>query len=1496
MPSKILTLEELQQELLTPEPVRNTRTKQEAISLLSKFEQVAGMQIPVPDRKKMIADLIAGAEIDGITNSLEIKKAAGNPTPSEETSGVLSLSDLQRELGKASSGPTSRGKAKTSNKKDFDLLDPGQALTGVRNFFGETFGIENPVKNFVEHGTVTQLSKYADYLSFKLGGVNFENGVINFPQTPQDIEQTEVNRQINAAKTALLHGNAQDKAKAKKTLAELSPSLGATFKEIGKEVVRNPAKAVGGVVNTITAHPEALYPPLAGAGLTKTLALGAGVNAGISAIDQLGETQTIDPTRLTADAILGGVLAAAPKIVSAGGKRVKEKFAKSSEDVAPEGEVATSAPVKEVEVLDNLLTKAEQELQAGKAKTSSVPSVQEVQEILKKPLADRTPEDARRIRKFEKAIPKEDKIVTRTIEEDEVLPILRKPHDSWTPQERDLVNRYADQKDLEQRGETPEQAAKTLVEQDGPTGEVEVNGSGESSASLEAIRRGEEEALRERQRFVVDRFGNVREISGVDAVDAIAGKGEVIVQRGIGREEFTVLSQDQKLTPTQVKLKVNRIKSNFPEKTKLAEAGKIDRTLLVRGALVAGGAAAGIKFADSEHKLAGGLLGGLAGFILPGGGGSVLSKLKQSGAVSFDNGLLGFTSAEIKAGEIKAVAGAKKGDPLAFTALYQQYEKRLFRAVKQITKDPDLAADVVQNSYLKAFQNIKDFKEQSSFYTWLYRIGQNEAFNAIRSKGRRLEDTNIDPEVFEQSVLKQTLETPESLARAEEVQRVIQHALDNLPQDIREAVLLREVEGFDYREISQQTGVPEGTVKSRIFRGREMLQNSLAKDLGAEKVPFKSLGGKQSGGVDPELLKKAGFFTAGATIGAGLAEDEKKVFSALLAGVVTLGIRNNSTAIRKTAKDLIQLNSTKILEISPTVFKRMQQLVKDTTTLSHERNTIVEDFVTEYMKLKKPVRDKLTQINHLSNPELMLQAMGSLKNKKLLNGYIKARELLDSLGAESVQLGRFAKVKPGYLPAVVKDVEGLFKYLGKIQATGLQKILARAEKKSVKESGIGLTDEEKGVLINRYLARAKKNLNIPGYTKARTIKNLTEDILPFYGNLAESLHSHIQQVTYDLEVARFFGGDLKGSKVGNKVYTNLPNSIGALINTEISKGKLAPEKARLLEESLRSHFEGGRKATAKVIQDFQNYSVAMLLGNFIQAGKQATDLFITAAVQGVRPTLFATAAAVARKSKIDVAKDFGLADHLIEEYATTRFSAKVSRKATQFGLFRSLDLFGKTVAANAPMLRAKALLKSPKGVEKFASEYREIFGKEFPELVQDLKAGKKTPNSLLFSWMELSRQHPISQLERPTAFLNSPNTRIAYFLKGYMLKQLDLQVRDGHLKIKQGRTAEGFKQLTKLWLALGLAGATNTAISQMITTGEVSLLPKDVIFGMFKTFGMSEYVFNRMFGQEGQKASPFAAAASTVVPPVRLVDEIITQQKGFEKNLPVVGPFIPQDE
>lgn len=992
------------------------------------------------------------------------------------------------------------------------------------------------------------------------------------------------------------------------------------------------------------------------------------------------------------------------------------------------------------------------------------------------------------------------------------------------------------------------------------------------------------------------------------------------------------------------------------------QRGEVDPKLLARvgiGGLFAGTA---LAVAPEDKKVESAFAAGLAGLMIPGGG-SVLRRMRQSGAVSMDGTIPGLAElvkkgklkpdVEIetaKAREVELVNRAKQGDQKAFQELYEEHVPRLTRYLRRFSAEE--AEDLAQETFVRFFRNIESYDpSKSGVYTFLQNVGRREGIRAIESantlkRGREFATESIDQVdddvsnlSTEMEVASADIESPEYKALYDESQKRLLAAIKGLPETQQTIFLLNKVEDLTAREIAERFEMPLNTVLSHLKRATDSVLELVEKDFNAKKLPRKSATTasvenlpaseidpntgrrrrgrprKQAGEIDPRLLKVGGVAALGAGAGAYLNEKNRELGALtgalMLPAALMLKGKSGKTAtqhITNVADYTLGITSTRLKNIAEPVWRKAIELERFILRDTHKHLSNVAPFLRDLKAMKPETRDILTRAILTGDARVTDNLLKAINDPKITANWKAVRSTLDSLADQLVHLKRFSKGQFEYFPRMVKDVPGLLKALGRERASFIEDALKDANEKSIRNRGTGLTELEESAIVNKILSTDAHKSSQPGYAKNRGVEEITPELQKFYHTPAESLHSYIRSAVEDIERAKFFGKDLEVITKDGKQYTNVDASVGNIINRLIKEEKVTPEQAEEVGSLMKSRFTSGEKVPHELIQHGKNLAYAGLLGNPFSAAVQLGDVIIQSFTQDTRSVMYALAQKLGGKKKVSM-KDFGLADHIAEEFTSTTKSAKALRFIMATALFRGVDHFGKDIALNAAIIRHARLARSERGIREIQRKYGEALTPgELDQLVKDLQKGEPTDLVRSIAFAELSRTQPITRLEMPQAYLDHPNGRVAYMLKTFMLKQIDLARREGWNEFRKGNYARGIRNLTELGIVMGLAGTSTDVIKDFLLGKEVELEASDIASNALKTFGLSKYFLDQFLGVSKEEAAerraagetfvrkrdaqPLQAIGAQAVPPAKMFDQIVTGDPAAIRYIPWVGPYL----
>jgi len=662
----------------------------------------------------------------------------------------------------------------------------------------------------------------------------------------------------------------------------------------------------------------------------------------------------------------------------------------------------------------------------------------------------------------------------------------------------------------------------------------------------------------------------------------------------------------------------------------------------------------------------------------------------------------------------------------------------------------------------------------------------------------------------------------------------------------------------------------------------------------------------QQGFVDQRLLKGIATAGVGAALGAYL-DPHHRQWGALLGAGALLILRRNNRDIFSAVDHTVGVMSTRVRNKSEAVHFRIKEYFRVRNTVTHDLIAAGQPFLNAVHRLKKDELEVLSNEIRNGNNEVTDKLLDAIGDKELKASWKSMQAIIEHTGHKLFSLGMIKKEVPGYFPRIIKDKEGLFNEIGKVHASTIKGLLAKAQEDSIRNAQRPLTDIEEASIIDNaiksFMRQEAPTSVRAGYTHARKFERIPDEYQKYYANLAEAYHSYIAQATKNIEIAKFFGKELVNKEEDGIVYPDVNASIGKYIQKELEAGNLnvddVPEVTAMIKSTLINSEKGGNK----LLQDFKNYTMASYIGNPLSAAAQITTPVVTTYLQGIRPTLEAVVRRITGKQLLSH-RDFGLADHMSEEFVGTARSARFLRGALKWGLFKFGDLVDKDVKLNAAVIKAQRLAKSRKGVAVLYGKYYKSFGDRTAKLVNELKQKEIGEQTKALAYLELSRSDPIDAFEFSQFHADNPNGRLMLALKSYMIKQLDVSRRDAYNLIKQGRRARGLYNLTAIGLVLGLNGVAGQDIANFLLGRPITFSAADIPMNMLKTFGWSEYNSKQAFGPDklkngkpsSQKSKLFETVGEVIAPPVpwRAMDDLWNRDPHALSSIPVVGRFLAE--
>jgi hypothetical protein len=566
--------------------------------------------------------------------------------------------------------------------------------------------------------------------------------------------------------------------------------------------------------------------------------------------------------------------------------------------------------------------------------------------------------------------------------------------------------------------------------------------------------------------------------------------------------------------------------------------------------------------------------------------------------------------------------------------------------------------------------------------------------------------------------------------------------------------------------------------------------------------------------------------------------------------------------------------STRIGNISQPVLHRAMKFEQGLLQNTHKKIGVVDTFLNEInKKVPKQARDVINNALIDNDPAVLSHVFNRIGRPDLMKEYTKVRSLLEETGKELQDTNSLEGLRENYFPRIVKDLKGLKEAMGSTHKAAIERRLEEAKQKA----GGALSEVEQSKIVNSYLRGTMKGQFRPGFTKERKFDTVPEHLKQFYATPSEALHTYLRNAVQETETAKFFGRDAVKNPDTGKI--DVDKSIGGLVAQELRDGRINGEQVAELESLLRSRFGPANKSSNLAVQTAKDAANIGLLGNVLSTITQGGDVIAATYLNGLVPTLAAGAQMALGKTKLNM-KDFGLVDNISAEFVNSRKSGQAVNWLFHKTGFQQLDHIGKNLILNGAVKQAERMVKTKAGMKEFSDQWKDRFGEEFPQLVEDLKSGKKTPLTETFAFSKLAKIQPITKLELPQMYLDNPNGRLIYMLKSFAIKQGDLLRNDAWNEIKKGNFNKGMGNLMRYAMVLGMAGATTGYIKDWIMGRDIDPELSDVPLNVLKTFGFSEITKDKI--KQGRVGE---VAGDIILPPYKMFDVVAKDAiKEFDGN------------
>ena len=584
--------------------------------------------------------------------------------------------------------------------------------------------------------------------------------------------------------------------------------------------------------------------------------------------------------------------------------------------------------------------------------------------------------------------------------------------------------------------------------------------------------------------------------------------------------------------------------------------------------------------------------------------------------------------------------------------------------------------------------------------------------------------------------------------------------------------------------------------------------------------------------------------------------------------------------------------STRIKALDEATFGRLRKFEFDSHVNTQNALRNAEPWVRGFNELSDPVKNNIARLLYNEDFEAARKLMG----RGLADQFdMSILPMLSKMGDDLLESGHSFQKIDNYFPRLVKDLKGLQDSLG-VEQKGLIGKAQRAYAAQKKTTVDKLTDEENAQIIDnlvRGYSYAPKTGGKPGFVRNRKL-TLSDDQMKYYASPEESLAIYLRRAVNDVEKRKFMGQyGVKNEETG---LLDVERSIGKYVEEARKEGRIGLDDELELIEMLKSRFVGGEQSPGSINATIRDLGYMGTIANPISAVTQLGDLGTSGALNGLRNTLgslFGT--------KDLTLVDIGL-DEISKELAqgSVRKTGAALEKLMKGSGFKALDRIGKETYINAAFKNAKKLVKTPKGLEKFKKKIGSTYGDETDALIADLQSGNMTDQVKFFLFNELSDVQPVTLSEFPQAYLNNPQLRIAYMLKSFTLKQIDVVRRNVVQEYAKGNKKQAIKNAALLGGYLSTANTGTQYAKDLLLGRDVKAedIPDRALWNLLSVYGINRYTTDRYWSNGDWKGGVF----NTIAPATPLIDSVISgggelleddpNLEKLIKPVPIVGNLI----